>query len=144
MYKAHFKGTADKPGFRGLGVLVRTMSPDNLALQALDQARFNGLQGLIQQQELAEFLLDGYNPLDVPACDNVVTGKDKLLWGSVQAVKNSLQDLIKNNLSGHRFFRCMRNGAHAGDKRAWGYFVSPWDPYNDVVDGVDDLTDILS
>ena len=144
MYRAHYAGKADKPGFRGLGILVRSMSPDNLALMALDQARFNGLQGIIQQQELAEFLLEAYNPIDVPASVNVVTGKDKLLWGSSQAVKNSIQDLIKNDMASHRLFRCMRNGAPAGVNRAWGYFVASWDPSVDSLDGVDDLSDIMS
>jgi len=145
MYKAHYKGSADKAGFRGLGVLVRGMSPDNLALQALDRARFDGLCGVIQQQELAEYLLANYNPIEICAHENVVTGQDKPLWGSTQAVKNSLQDLIKNDLNGHRFVRCDRKGQAAGDKRAWGYRVYLWDPALDTIDqGVDDLTDIMS
>lgn len=144
MYKAHYTGKADKPGFRGLGVLVRGMSPDNLALEAVIRARQTGVCGRIQQQELAEILLANFNPVEVLACDNIVTGQDKLLWGSTQAVKNSLQDLVKNGLNAHHFIRCMRNGEAAGDKRAWGYYVTPWGSHHDDEDDGVDLYDIMS
>ena len=126
MYQAHYRGIADKPGMRGLGVMVRDMSPDNMALSAVQAARECGISGVWQQQALADLLLAKFNPVDVPACDNVVTGTDKYLWGSRQAVKNSLRDLILNNMSDGQFYRCDRSGNPVGETRAYGYFVVPF------------------
>lgn len=126
MYRAHFTGKADKPGFRGLGVLVRGMSPDALALTAVQSFREAGYHGVIAQQAMAEILLDRFNPVDVPGSENIITpGIDKLLWGTVQVAKNALQDLIKNNLNTGLFYRCMRDGSPAGDRKAYGYYVYP-------------------
>lgn len=135
MYYAHFTGTSDKPGFRGLGVLVRGMSPDALALSAVQEFREAGFVGVIAQQAMAELIFKQFNPVNVPGSQNVVTpGVDVPLWGTVQAVKNGLQDLVKNGLNDGLFHRCMRNGEPAGDRRAFGYFVCPIDEELDIRD----------
>lgn len=126
MYYAHFTGRADAPGFRGLGVLVRGMSPDALALQAVQDFRNAGYHGVIAQQAMAEIIHNQFNPMNVPGSENVIQpGIDVPLWGTVQAVKNGLQDMVKNNLNGGLFYRCMRNGEPAGDRKAFGYYVYP-------------------
>lgn len=126
MYQAHYRGTADRAGMRGLGVIVRGMATDNLALSAMQAARECGVAGIYQQQVLADLLLAKFNPIEVPGYENVVTGLDKPLWGSRQAVKNSLRDLILNNMSDGQFYRCDRSGNPVGETRAYGYFVVPF------------------
>jgi hypothetical protein len=127
MYKAHFTGTATAKGFRGLGIDPRVMSPDALFLAAITEARKCGVSGLFQQKQLARLILENFNPVETPACDNVVDGTDVHLWGTVQVCQNGLRDLVVNGLNSEHFYRCDRSGNPVGDTRAWGYYVIPGD-----------------
>ena len=110
MYKAHFEGTATAIGFRNLGVCPRGMSKDAVAIMAVQAARQAGISGVYPQKELAKIILECFNIIETPAHKNVVTGMDKFVWGSVQAVQNMLQDMVKAGLAKGMFYRCDRNG----------------------------------